>query len=203
MHKEYHKTTCMKTKLVVALLGLSLFFILSPALAQQCQPIRGPVLALEIANPEGSVYIDMFRESDGPVRVPVQSAYADSLQISTRIESPTTLSVVIHSVTDSLTVNLIGSYEMDLPAEFDPFSKLADLRTSTDDLFDEIQLYELESLDLDDWVMRLTILRPSLNKQEQSTCECCSCGGLYCCPNAGKCIGCGSCGDCCCTGGVE
>jgi len=202
MHNEYPRATCMQAKLAAVLLGLSLFFILSPAFAQQCQPIRGPVLALEIANPEGSVYIDIFRESDGPVRVPVQSAQADSLQISTRVESPTTLRVVIHSVTDSLMINLVGSYEMSLPAEADPFSKFAELRTSTDDLLDEIQLYELASLDLDDWMMRLTILRPSLNKQEQN-CGCCSCGGLYCCPSAGKCIGCGDCGDCCCAGGVE
>ncbi|HEX5733507.1 MAG TPA: hypothetical protein VF131_11795 [Blastocatellia bacterium] len=27
--------------------------------------------------------------------------------------------------------------------------------------------------------------------------NCCTCGGLNCCPNPGRCIGCGNCGQCC------
>lgn len=32
-------------------------------------------------------------------------------------------------------------------------------------------------------------------------CDCGSCGGLICCPNPGQCIGCGTCGQVCCSGG--
>lgn len=32
-------------------------------------------------------------------------------------------------------------------------------------------------------------------------CDCASCGALQCCPNPGYCIGCGSCGQACCSGG--
>lgn len=31
-------------------------------------------------------------------------------------------------------------------------------------------------------------------------CGCASCGGLICCPNPGQCIGCGICGQVCCSG---
>jgi hypothetical protein len=32
-----------------------------------------------------------------------------------------------------------------------------------------------------------------------TACQCATCGGLSCCPNDGKCIGCGDCGSACCS----
>jgi hypothetical protein len=32
-----------------------------------------------------------------------------------------------------------------------------------------------------------------------TACQCATCGGLSCCPNNGKCIGCGDCGSACCS----
>lgn len=46
-------------------------------------------------------------------------------------------------------------------------------------------------------------LKTSLSAPTEEGCECCTCGGTECCPNKGKCLGCGSCGDCCCRGEEE
>lgn len=46
------------------------------------------------------------------------------------------------------------------------------------------------------------ILSPLPQDQgKEGGCDCASCGGLICCPNPGYCIGCGSCGSVCCSGG--
>jgi len=44
------------------------------------------------------------------------------------------------------------------------------------------------------------VLSPTPQDFELTGCDCGSCAGLICCPNAGYCIGCGSCGSVCCGG---
>ena len=39
----------------------------------------------------------------------------------------------------------------------------------------------------------------SLRQVEVTACQCATCGGLSCCPDNGKCIGCGDCGSACCN----
>jgi hypothetical protein len=105
--------------------------------------------------------------------------------------------VTIHSVVDDLTIVPLGQYYLEMPREFGLHEKSLSTELITRSRWDAVALYELETLGLHYWSTRLAILRPSLNKLE-ANCGCCSCGGLYCCPTAGECLGCGGCGNCCC-----
>ena len=87
---------------------------------------------------------------------------------------------------DALKSTVIGSYVAGLDEDV-ALTKLADLGIRTGDR------------PLSFRVVPKRILSPVPNNSDMEGCECGSCAGLICCPNPGYCLGCGSCGQLCCS----
>ncbi len=175
------------------------------AMASEIEDAFEQGVALEITRPGGRIYMDLLSQSDGPARIPLRKAATPALQISTSFLEDGRLRVVIHSVADEETIQLLATHDLAFPEAAWRANRLAmrgnltaaDLATLAEQLTEKVYLSELSSLGLEGWSMQLAV--PALTRDN---CACCSCGSsLYCCPNAGFCLGCGNCGDCCCTGG--
>ena len=205
----------LHSRMMSLTLGLFLVWaaLSSPTLlAKECQPLQVPTPALELSTPDGPIFVNILTRTDGPVRLPIESPQVDSLQLTTRTQGDR-LTAIFHTVTNDVDIELFGTWELDLPPQISRLRQYAvetpvplpgtDLTKIDVEALPSVEMYELSGIQAGIWSMKITVLQPSVLKAGQGTCACCSCSSLYCCPNAGKCLGCGDCGDCCCTGGPE
>ena len=163
----------MRTSFSILLLLLSTNWLV----AQPPQDnVAYPQRVLEISRPEGRVLVELFGiEVDGPVQLPVRESQVSAIQLLTQIEGDK-VRVLLAAVDTDLGATPIGSYLLAFEEE-------------------AVRVPELRDFGVGEWSLRYT--RRSLTEKG----ECCSCGRLSCCPDGGKCIGCGICGDCCLDGG--
>ncbi|MDP9122605.1 MAG: hypothetical protein M3O15_14770 [Acidobacteriota bacterium] len=152
---------------------------------------RPDLLALEISSPNGKWYLHLGATDLGPARLHLRDDHFSAILVSTRLEGDRVL-VTLGGEKGELEVSSIGRYEVRL-GESAPVSipELASLKAGGP------------------WHLRVV---PAVTA---TIAGCCSCGlangmpnpekgggpvaaaGLNCCPNAGKCLGCGACGLCC------
>ncbi len=143
----------------------------APGLARA--PFDKP-LALKIETPDGTYFVKLVGESDGPARIPLPTTSGlQSLQVAASLGPAGRVSVALSAVENELFITPIGSYHLQ--------------RTSKD----PILLEDLIPYGLLGWTMSVGTI------DEAGVGGCCGCGAVSCCPNAGKCLTCGDCGACC------
>ncbi len=184
-------------------LFLLISLVVQPVYAQDSGAELSPLLALEITHPEGRILLDLLVESDGPVTIPIETEWVRGLLVATDLEGDH-LRVDFSGIYDDASTLQLGTYWFDLPEHWSEL-RIAHLLGSGKALdwpepspqleTAPLPLLELDSAGLNGWSIRLST-SPLLTK---GSCSCCRCGSLLCCPNSGRCLGCGNCGNCCCV----
>jgi hypothetical protein len=126
---------------------------------------------IKISTPDGTIQVRFFGESDGPIQIPLKSERYTALLLSPELtEQGWRVDLGIQE--DVFKISPIGRYDLTMGRD--------------------VPIEELDRLGIEDWSMRLETGGPM-----EMIDGCCGCGRLNCCPNAGKCMGCGGCGTCC------
>jgi hypothetical protein len=148
---------------------------------------------LEITSADGKWYVDLGALNLGPVRLPLLGEPGASAILVSAKQEGEKLILTLAAEKGELETSPIGRYELQ-PAKGEP-----------------IAVPELETMKTGAWTVKLVHL-----DMDAAFPNCCSCTPEYgparigtrpyrrpikplvqCCPNVGRCLGCGTCGSCC------
>lgn len=181
----------MRTLLRQAALLSPLFLLLSSPIAAaerppQADEVAGAALelppagALQITTEEGVCYLDLSAGADGPIRMPLEGEGLPAILVSTRRTEKGVVVTLAHERAE-LETEPIGKYELPLGDREGPGESA------------QATLPRLKTGRASTWALRL------VSPVEKAMPGCCSCGAvkIQCCPYAGKCLSCSTCGQCC------
>lgn len=153
------------------------------------------ITALKITTADGSWYLQLGPggASDmGPVRLPVKDEIFGAVLVSLREERDRVV-VTLAGERGELETAPIGRYELPLASLQERGEKALSVARQGQDSH-AVVVSELEGWKSGPW--RLELKEVAVNNRNTIP-GCCSCSNVNCCPDAGKCFGCSSCGQCC------
>lgn len=158
-------------------------------------PAMHTVTALKITTADGSWYLQLGPggASDmGPVRLPVKDEVFGAVLVSLREERDRVV-VTLAGERGELETAPIGRYELPLAPLQERREKAVSVARQGQDSH-TVVVSELEGWKSGPW--RLELKEVAVNNRNTIP-GCCSCSNVNCRPDAGKCFGCSSCGQCC------